>query len=294
MVLTTGAASGGAGGARSCTGPEAGDAAPALDAAQGLALPARPAQVHNFLLGGKDHYRQDEAVAAAVHRADPRYAASVRAGRRFMTRVARHLADERGLRQFLDVGAGLPLRPDLHDVVQQVQPAGRVVYVDNDPVVTSHVRALAGASAEGMAEGLLGDLRAPDRILVAPEVARALDPGEPVAITALAVLESLPDDVEVADALATLLAPFPRGSALALCTLCSDGVAAEAGAVERAFAGYAITVRHRPWGRIRGLFRGLALEPPGVVPVHRWRPGPADRGLWDRRITMVGGVGIKP
>jgi hypothetical protein len=264
-----------------------------VDPVDGLALRPNGARVHNCLLGGKDYYRQDEQAAAAIRRVSPRFMASVQAGRRFMTRVARYLAAERGLAQFLDIGAGLPLWPDLHDVVHQARPDARVVYVDNDPLVTCHVRALSGASAGGVTECLQGDLRRPERILATPQAARALDAGEPVAVTLLSVLQALPDDDEIRRAISALLDPFPRGSALAICTICSDGLADEARAVERVCQKYAVPVRHRSWAQIRALFPGLVLEQPGVVPVQRWHPGPADRAQWDRRMMMVGGVATK-
>src|SRR3954447_20213224 len=145
------------------------------------------ARIYDFLLGGKDNFEADRAAAATIVEASPSLPISMRANRQYMARVAHYLAADRGIRQFLDIGTGLPTSPNLHEVVQGVAPESRVVYVDNDPIVLVHARALLTSSPEGRTAYLDADLRHPDAILAAPQLTETLDLGEPVAVSLIAV-----------------------------------------------------------------------------------------------------------
>jgi S-adenosyl methyltransferase len=151
------------------------------------------ARVYDYILGGKDNFKADRDLGDKVIQALPSIKTSARANRAFMARVARFLAAEHGLRQFLDIGTGLPTSPNLHEVVQQIDPSCRVVYVDNDPMVLTHARALLASTSEGRTSYLDADLRAPEAILAAPEL-RILDLSEPVALSLMAIVHFVHDD----------------------------------------------------------------------------------------------------
>jgi hypothetical protein len=265
-----------------------------VDPVDGQALRPSPARVYDYLLGGKDHYGHDRQVAAAMSSLAPCLGTTVRAGRRFMGRIAHHLAAEHGIAQFLDVGAGMPNWPNLHDVVQQAVPAARVVYVDSDPMVTAHARALLTSGRRGITECVEADLRRPDRILTAPQLQHAIDPSRPVAVLMMAVLHVVPDDDQVRRIAADLLAPWPSGSVLAISTACLEGAPEQSAALARFGRVQRTPMQFRSLDRIRALFDGLELEEPGVVPVHRWCPTDLDRRLRDHQVMLAGGLAIKP
>jgi len=263
-----------------------------FDPIDGQELQPHQARVQDFLLGGKDHYANDRQTAGALCAVAPGLAGTVRAGRRFMIRAARHLATDHALDQFLDVGSGLPFAPDLHDVVQAVHPRARVVYVDDDPTVVAHARALLTQSGSGVVECLEGDLRTPGPLLASRGVQEVLDAGRPVAVFLLSVLHVIEDDDEAAAVVAELLAPWPPGSAVAICTAWSQGAPLQASAMARLSRRHGLPVRVRTLDEIRALFGPADLLDPGVVPVHRWLPGGADRRLRDHELLLAGGVAI--
>ncbi|MBZ2407725.1 SAM-dependent methyltransferase [Streptomyces sp. L06] len=248
------------------------------------------ARVWNYLLGGKDHYPPDAAVGDQILTAFPDFAAVARLQRHFLARAVRHLAGEVGIRQFLDIGTGLPTADNTHELAQRIAPESRVVYVDNDPLVLVHARALLTSTPEGACVYVDSDVRDPARILA--EARRTLDFDQPVALTLLGILGQLPDDENPAALVTELLAALPSGSYLAL----SDGTDTSE-ALNTAVAAYnsqsAHTYHLRSPAHIATFFEGLDLVEPGVVPTSDWRPelstlpGPVIRG------HAVCGVGRK-
>ena len=229
-----------------------------------------PARVYDYLLGGKDNFEVDRVTAQAGIGAFPKIVQSARACRAFLARVVRYLAAS-GVRQFLDIGTGLPSGQNVHEVAQAVAPTSRIVYVDNDPVVLLHARALLTSTPEGVTEYLQADLRDPEKIL--REAARTLDFGQPVAVLLLGILHFLGDDAEVAGILRTLRQAVAAGSYLAVCQLAADiypEMTQLAQRVNERQPHAPLILRDR--AQVTGLFNGLELVPPGVVQVSKWRP----------------------
>ncbi|HEV3295831.1 MAG TPA: SAM-dependent methyltransferase, partial [Streptosporangiaceae bacterium] len=181
---------------------------------------AHPARVYDYWLGGKDHFPADRRAAEDVIRHRPQVVAGARANRAFLARVVRFLAAERGIRQFLDIGTGLPAADNTHQVAQATAPAARVVYVDNDPLILLHARALLTSTPQGACDYIQADLRDPAAILT--QAARTLDFTQPVAVLLLAVLHFLPDADDPAATVATLAAALAPGSCLAISHLTAD------------------------------------------------------------------------
>ena len=166
-----------------------------------------PARVYDYWLGGKDNFEADRQAAEAAMEIFPYTVQSARACRRYLARVVRFLAAEQGIRQFLDIGAGLPSADNVHEVAQTAAPDSRIVYVDNDPIVLVHARALLTSSSEGSTSYIDADLRDSDRIL--DEAQRSLDFSQPVAVMLMAILHFIPDAADPAGIIRTLMAPLP-------------------------------------------------------------------------------------
>ena len=236
-------------------------------------LVAHPARVYNVWLGGKDHYAADRDAALRVAGCRPQVVAGARANRQFLGRVVRYLAGKQGISQFLDIGTGLPAPDNTHEVAQALDPAARIVYADNDPLVLTHARALLGSTPGGACDYLDVDLHDPAALLAG--AARTLDFTRPAAILLLAVLHFLSDTDDPAGILATLAARLAPGSFVAISHLTSDFAPA---AVSSSVAAYneavptGITARSH--AQVSALLGGLSLVPPGVVPVSEWRPDP--------------------
>ena len=229
-----------------------------------------PARVYDYWLGGKDHFPADRQVGEQVIRQRPQVVAGARANRAFLARAVRHLAAERGISQFLDIGTGLPSADNTHQVAQRITPAARVVYVDNDPLVLVHARALLTSTAQGACDYLEADLRDPGHIL--DKAAATLDFTQPVAVLMLAVLHFLPDTDYPAAIVATLAAGLAPGSCLAISHLTADLAPAQVTAAASAYNTATPTpVTARSHTQVTSLFGGLPLLPPGVVPVSEWR-----------------------
>jgi hypothetical protein len=234
---------------------------------------AHPARVYNLWLGGKDGYAADREAAEQVARCRPQVVAGARANRAFLVRVVRYLAGPRGVRQFVDIGCGLPAPDSTHEVAQAVLPQARVVYVDNDPLVGSHARALLASGPGGACDYLEADLRDPDAIVRG--AARTLDFGRPVVVLLLAVLHFLPGDGDAAGIVAALAAGLAPGSFVAVSYLTADFApeqVASGVAAYNALVPAGITARSH--AEVTALFGGLLLVAPGVVPVAEWRPDP--------------------
>jgi len=250
---------------------------------------AHSARVHDYWLGGNDNYAADRAAGDAVIAAYPGIVASVRANRAFLARVVRFLAAEAGIRQFLDIGTGIPAANNTHEVAQSVAPDSRVVYVDYDPVVLAHARALLSSSPEGATDYLDADLRDPGTILAG--AARTLDFSRPVAVMLIAIMHLIVDTDDPYGIVATLLAAVPPGSYLVLSQVASDIQAEQMAEAAKRYNRLAHeTQRHRTHDEVARFFDGLDLLDPGVVPVQKWRPTPAESRA---RSAMWGGVALK-
>jgi S-adenosyl methyltransferase len=247
------------------------------------------ARIWNYWLGGKDHYPVDRAAGDKYREIYPGIVDTARAVRYFMARTVRYLAAEAGVRQFLDVGTGLPAVDNTHEIAQRVAPESRVVYVDNDPLVLAHARALLSSRPEGACDYVDADMRDPAQILTA--AARTLDFGQPVALLLMGVLGHVSDYAAARAVVDGLLAAFPPGSYLALADSVRTGDAHIAAGENYADTG-AVPYQLRSPDEIAGFFGGLELVEPGVVPVPDWRPDPAPFPAVP--VDTHGGVARKP
>lgn len=251
-----------------------------------------PARIYDYLLGGKDHYTADRAAAEETIRRAPQVRESARANRAWMRRAVRYLAG-RGVRQFLDIGTGIPTSPNLHEVAQEASPDCRVVYADNDPVVLAHARALLSSTPQGRTAYVQADLRRPEEILRAPELWQTLDRDRPVALMLSAILHFVRDEEDPGGIVAALRDALPPGSYLALSHTTNDiqpEKAASAAAVYGERRAAALMVP-RPLHRVAAFFDGFDVVEPGVVQLPRWHPdGPVRPRLLDE-VWLYGGVG---
>ena len=236
---------------------------------------AHIARVYDYWLGGKDNFAVDREVGDRVLDIHPETALSVRASRGLLARSVRYLAAEEGIRQFLDVGTGLPSANNTHEVAQAIAPGARVLYVDNDPIVLAHARALLASSPEGETGYLDADMKDPDAILAGAR--RLLDLSKPVGIMLVAVLHMLRDDEEPQAIVDRFMAAVPPGSFLVISHLAS-GVQQETMAemgrrlTESMTQQFAMRTR----AQVAGFFDGLTVLEPGVVLTHEWRPDSPD------------------
>jgi hypothetical protein len=248
------------------------------------------ARIWNYWLGGKDHYPVDRAAGEQYKEVFPGVVDVARASRAFLTRSVRYLAGEAGIRQFLDVGTGLPTADNTHEVAQRVAPESRIVYVDNDPLVLVHARALLTSTPEGATAYLDADLHDPDKILQG--AAETLDFAQPVAVMLMGILGHVEDYDEARSIVRRLLDPMPSGSYFVL----NDGTnvfsAVGAQAQDEYNESGALPYHLRTPEQIAGFFDGLELVEPGIVSVPLWRPDPADGP--PAELDAFGGVGRKP
>ncbi|MFF4413120.1 SAM-dependent methyltransferase [Streptosporangium sp. NPDC001559] len=251
------------------------------------------ARVYDYMLGGKDNFAADRKVAEEVMALSPYLRTSVRANRNFMIRVARHLASDLGISQFLDIGTGLPTSPNLHEVVQQVNPDARIVYIDNDPIVLQHARALLVGTPTGRTTYIDADIHDPQGILNAAETQNTLDLSKPVALCLIAILHFIPDENEAHEIVRELMRPLPSGSALALSTIAIDAAPERVTSAVKAFNARGIASKTRTRAEVDLFFEGLDIVPPGLVPVHHWHPDDEARSLRDDEVSMYGGIGVK-
>jgi hypothetical protein len=233
------------------------------------------ARIWNYWLGGKDNYAIDRLAGDQTIAVLPEIVDIARASRAFLARVVRYLAADAGIRQFLDVGTGLPTADNTHEVAQRVAPESRVVYVDNDPLVLVHARALLVGSPEGATDYIEADARDADRILKG--AAATLDFSQPVAITMLGILPFIGDDAAAQGIVRRLLAAVPAGSYLALTHSTSEVSGERVIEAVRQWNEVAPTpYTLRSPAQIAAFFDGLELVDPGIVPCPRWRPDPDD------------------
>jgi hypothetical protein len=246
------------------------------------------ARIWNYWLGGKDYYPVDREAGDRYRESYPQIVDAARAGRYFLARAVRYLAGEAGIRQFLDVGTGLPTVDNTHEVAQRVAPECRIVYVDNDPLVLVHARALLTSSPEGICDYIDADMRDPAAILTA--AARALDLTQPVALLLIGVMGHVSDHDEAQRIVGGLLGGLPAGSYLTLADSISSGSAHRQAGEHYAQTG-AVPYQLRTPGQIEAFFTGLTLVEPGVVPLPQWRPDPSP--FPPARIDTLGGIGRK-
>ncbi len=271
---------------RSSSPPDdAGPKAPKVDTTV-----AHIARVYDYWLGGKDNFAVDRIAAERVIAAYPDIVRSARGNRVFLGRAVRYLVGEAGVRQFLDIGTGLPAANNTHEVAQGAVPECRVVYVDNDPVVLSHAQALLASGPDGATAYVDADLRDPETILAA--AAEVLDFSRPVAVMLVAILQHIGDQNDPYGIVARLVAAVPSGSYLTLSHPARDiHAAATAEIADRMNELIAEKVTFRTQAEVLRFFDGLELVEPGVVPIPRWRPA-SDLEAASPTV-MWGGVGRK-
>jgi trans-aconitate methyltransferase len=262
-----------------------GEEAPAPAPADGTTGPlpfdttvAHQARVYDYMLGGKDNYAADRAAVEAWLKVDPGMAFIARANRAFLGRVVRYLAGEAGIRQFLDIGTGIPTAGNTHQIAQAIAPESRVVYVDYDPIVLAHARALLTSSDTGATEYIDADLRSTSAIL--GQAGQLLDFTKPVAVTLLAVLHAIPDSDDPYSIVARVMDAVPSGSYLAVSHPGSDLIPAQTLEEMRDVAHRMSQQQytHRTREEVARFFAGTDLVEPGLVPVEEWRPEPGGTG----------------
>jgi O-methyltransferase involved in polyketide biosynthesis len=248
------------------------------------------ARLWNYWLGGTDNFASDRAAGDEIARQLPSIIDMAVADRAFLGRMVRHLVGERGIRQILDIGSGLPTADNTHQVAQAIAPDARVVYVDNDPLVLVHARALLSSTPEGATEYVEADLNEPEAILAAAR--RTLDFSRPVAVTLLGILHFLRDDDAALDVVARLVDALPAGSYLAVAHGCDDINRQAAETIQAYWNEHGTPkIKYRSAAEITRFFAGLELLEPGVVSCSRWRPGPGDP---DIDVNQYCGVARKP
>jgi trans-aconitate methyltransferase len=236
---------------------------------------AHPARVYDVFLGGKDNYPADREAAAAALAANPRGYLDVRHNRDFMRRAVDRLTERDGIRQFLDIGTGLPTAENVHQIAQRIRPDARVVYVDNDPVVLAHARALLTSGPEGRTDYIDADFRSPAQIL--EQAAKTLDFDRPIALCLVAILHFVEDE-EAYPIVRQLVEALPAGSRIVLSHLTDEMHPEPTRAVQRTYTERGFTFVFRSKGEVERFFTevpGVSLDEPGVVPAHLWHPGPA-------------------
>jgi O-methyltransferase involved in polyketide biosynthesis len=254
-----------------------------------------PARVYDYYLGGENHFAADRETADKVLQAWPSVRVGAREQRKFLGRAVGYLAGEAGIRQFLDIGAGLPTSNNVHEIAQRVAPSSRVVYVDNDPLVLAHARALLTSAPEGRTAYIHADLRDPSAILADPVTRDILDFSQPIALITVGILHFLEQKDQPEEILATLLGALPSGSYLAASHFTSEHDPASVGAGESTFRGAGLRGQLRDSSDFARLaFSGLDLVPPGVVLVSEWRPEGTGPRLTPADVNGYGGVARKP
>ncbi|XVU30693.1 SAM-dependent methyltransferase [Actinoplanes sp. CA-054009] len=230
------------------------------------------ARIYDYWLGGKDNFAVDRAVGDAMIKAIPGMRYMAGENRKFVHRAARNLVEKEGIRQFLDIGTGIPTRPNLHEVAQRITPEARVVYVDNDPIVLVHARALMISTEQGRSEYISADIRDPDSILKDPTLLETLSFDEPIGLTLIAILMLIADRDDPWASVAALRDAMPSGSCLAITHPTADFAPEEVGEAVTAATSAGMTLVARTREAVERLFGDWELLEPGLVPVSSWRP----------------------
>jgi hypothetical protein len=253
---------------------------------------AHPARVYNYWLGGKDNFEADRVVGEQTKAAYPEIVSGVRAQRAFLASAVRYLVAQRGVRQFLDVGTGLPAAENTHEVAQSLAPDSRVVYVDNDPMVLAHARALLTSSPEGACAYLDADIRDTGNVLRA--ASGLLDFGQPIAVMLIGLLHLIPDADDPAGIVARLVDELPADSWLAIAHPASDVARDKVATMTDRYNQRVTTAATlRTHAEISAFFAGTELLPPGVVQYHQWHPGEPARDA-EGEVAAYCGLGRKP
>ncbi|SNQ49459.1 conserved hypothetical protein [Frankia canadensis] len=234
-----------------------------------------PARMYDYFLGGKDNFPADRETGDQVIKVFPNSRNVVRQNRMFMNRSTRYLAAEAGIRQFLDIGTGIPTSPNLHEVAQSITPGARVVYTDNDPIVLTHARALLTGTREGRTAYIDADLRDTSRILQASQLHETLDLTEPIALSVIAIFHFIPNTDDPYGIMSRLVDLLPSGSYVSLTHLTPDFDPAMRD-VERTYLSRGMSMHLRTRAEVERFFAGLEIVEPGLRVVHRWRPDLAD------------------
>jgi hypothetical protein len=230
---------------------------------------AHSARRYDYWLGGKDNFAADRESGDAIAAAFPTVRTAVIENRRFVRRAVAFLAGHAGIRQFLDIGTGIPTSPNVHEIAQATAPASRVVYADNDPIVLAHARALLTSSPEGATAYIDADLRDPGKILTDPRLLDTLDFSRPVALMLAAILHFIPDEEDPYGIVARLVGALPGGSYLVLSHATNDFLKPEE--VAEIVAGRYGAFFARSEAEFARFFEGFELVPPGIVSVAQWR-----------------------
>jgi hypothetical protein len=265
---------------------------PAVDPRLNTDVP-HVARIYDYWLGGKDNFTPDRSAGDETIAAFPGIRLSAQANRAFLKRTVRYLAGPAGIRQFLDIGTGLPAADNTHEVAQAAAPESRVVYVDNDPLVLAHARALLTSGPHGATAYLDADLQDTDTIL--EHAARTLDFTRPVGIILLAILHYIPDLAEARRIVAALTGAVPAGSFLVISHAGTDLLPDEVAGFEKSLNAYLPADRHhvaRPRDVVTGFFDGVELVKPGLVRVSDWRPDSSEEAATPT--ILWGGVARKP
>ncbi|MCM3920759.1 SAM-dependent methyltransferase [Frankia sp. AiPs1] len=250
------------------------------------------ARMYDYFLGGKDNFPADREAAEQSLAAFPNLRLVARENRAFLARTVRFLAGEVGIRQFLDIGTGIPTSPNLHEIAQGIAPDARVVYADNDPIVLTHARALLTGTPQGATAYLDVDVRDVEGILSAVELRDTLDVTKPIALSLIALFHFVPDSDDPYGIVRRLVDALPVGSYLALSHITADE---DPGweQVAETYRSRGIPLQPRTRAQVARFFDGLELVEPGVQVVHRWRPDGTATGLTDLEVSNYGAVGRK-
>jgi hypothetical protein len=251
---------------------------------------ANPARIYDYWLGGKDNFAADREAAEQVIAVFPGIIPGVRANRAFLGRAVRYLAGEAGIRQFLDIGTGIPTKDNVHEVAQAVAPESRIVYVDNDPLVLTHAQALLTSTPQGATSYVEADLRDVDKIL--RDAAATLDFDQPIAVTLLMILMLVENPYDI---VARLVDAVPSGSYLVISHPAKD---VDTGQLSEAYERLNERMGEtqgtlRTHAEVAAFFDGLEMVPPGLVQLHRWRPDPPDADV-SYEVPAYSGIGRKP
>ena len=248
---------------------------------------AHIARVYDYFLGGKDNFPADREAAARILKGNPGMRDTCREQREYLRRAVRFLA-EAGIRQFIDIGTGLPTQENTHEVAQKTAPDARVAYIDNDPIVLAHARVLMADQDHGRTVFIHADAREPGKLLADPALADVIDFTQPVAVLLIGILHFMPDSDDPGKLIRTLLDAVPAGSYLAISHGTPDYAPEMGGAVQAAYQASSMPCRVRTAAEVMALLDGVELVDPGLVLLAEWRPDgpvPANR----QEITYAAG-----
>ncbi|MEU8871307.1 SAM-dependent methyltransferase [Streptomyces javensis] len=258
------------------------------------------ARMYDYFLGGKDNYVADREAAAKVLTLWPGVMIAARTNRAWMHRAIRFLAAERGIRQFLDIGTGIPTRPNLHEVAQGIAPEARVVYVDNDPIVLAHAQALLKSRPEGRTAYVHGDITEPEAVLASPDLTEVLDLSQPVALSLVSLLHFVPDEWGPYDLVQRLVDALAPGSFLVLSHITPDFDPEATQKTVQVYHSGGIQGKIRTRDEVRRFFTGLEMVEPGLEVPHRWRTDLAETDshvetgdVTDEEVSFWAGVAQK-